>query len=159
MHHETNRLIFRSFILEDLDEFAAIQADPDVMKFIGGIQTYEQSKQQLLEIIRLDHEFGHARFAVERKDKPGLIGYCGFKPAGDFVDLGYQYSREAWGQGIGLEAAKSIREYGLSELGITNMEAGGSIKNIASVKIMEQLGFSHREEILFDGNPAVRFFD
>ncbi|MFT7245164.1 MAG: hypothetical protein ACI82A_002529 [Candidatus Azotimanducaceae bacterium] len=52
-----------------------------------------------------------------------------------------------------------IREYGLSTLGITNMEAGGSIHNIASVKIMAQLGFANREELLFDGKPAVRFFD
>ncbi|MGK0223214.1 MAG: RimJ/RimL family protein N-acetyltransferase [Limisphaerales bacterium] len=43
------------------------------------------------------------------------------EPAGDFVDLGYQYSKEVWGQGLGLEAAKSIREYGLSTLRITNM--------------------------------------
>jgi RimJ/RimL family protein N-acetyltransferase len=88
-----------------------------------------------------------------------LIGYCGFKPAGDFVDLGYQYGKEAWGQGIGLEAAKTIREFGLSKLGITNMEAGGSIQNLASVKIMEHLGFANREELIFDGQPAIRFFD
>ena len=117
------------------------------------------SEQQLLEIIRLDAESGLARFAVERAGAPGLIGYCGFKPAGDYVDLGYQYAKEAWGQGIGLEAAKAIREYGQVKLGIKNMEAGGAIENRASVKIMEQLGFPNREELIFAGKPAVRFFD
>ena len=159
MYLETTRLILRSFAIEDLQQFAAIQADPEVMKYIGGVQPAEDSRLQLLEIIRLEQEFGLARFAVERKDLPGLIGYCGFKPAGEFVDLGYQYGKQAWGQGIGLEAANTIREYGLSELGITNMEAGGSIRNIASVKIMKQLGFANREELIFDGQPAIRFFD
>jgi RimJ/RimL family protein N-acetyltransferase len=159
MHLETSRLIFRSFTIQDLPQFAAIQADPDVMRYVGGIRSFDDSKGQLLEILRLDQETGLARFAVERKEISGLIGYCGFKPAGEFVDLGYQYSKEVWGQGIGLESAKTIREYGLSRLGITNMEAGGSIQNIASVKIMEQLGFADREELIFDGQPAIRFFD
>lgn len=35
-------------------------------------------------------------------------------------------------------------------LGITNIEAGGSIHNIASVKFMEQLGFVNKEKLLFD---------
>lgn len=159
MYLETTKLIFRSFTTQDLPKFAEIQADADVMRYIGGVQSSEDSEQQLLEIIRLDEECGLARFAIELKATPGLIGYCGFKPAGDFTDLGYQYGKEAWGQGIGLEAAKTIREYGLSELGIQNMEAGGSIQNIASVKIMEQLGFANREELLFDGQKAIRFFD
>ena len=159
MHLETKRLIFRSFTIEDLHQFAAIQADPEVMKYIGGVQPFEDSKQQLMEIIRHDQESGLARFAVERKDISGLIGYCGFKPAGDFIDLGHQYGKKAWGQGIGLEAARTIREYGLFKLGITNVEAGGSIENAASVKIMEQLGLANSEELIFDGHPAIRFFD
>jgi hypothetical protein len=39
------------------------------------------------------------------------------------------------------------------------MEAGGSIENTASVKIMQQLGFANCEELIFDGHPAIRFFD
>ena len=159
MRLETRRLICRSFTLEDLDDFVAIQADPEVMQYIGDVQSSEESNQQLLKIIRLDQESGLARFAVERKDKSGLIGYCGFKPAGYFIDLGYQYCRAAWGHGFGLEAAKAIREYGLSELGIANMEAGGSAQNIASIKIMEKLDFANREELIFNGEPAIRFFD
>ena len=159
MHLETKRLIFRSFTIEDLSKFAAIQADAEVMRYIGGVQSLTESKRQLLEIIRHDQTSGLARFAVERKDNSDLIGYCGFKLSGDFVDLGYQYGKGAWGQGIGLEAARSIREYGLTTLGITNMEAGGSIENTASVKIMQQLGFTNCEELIFDGRPAIRFFD
>ena len=129
------------------------------MRYIGGVQSSKRSNQQLLEIIWLDQESALARFAVERKDKSGLIGYCGFKPAGDFVDLGYQYCKAAWGHGFGLEAAKAIREYGLSELGIANMEAGGSAQNIASIKIMEKLDFENCVELIFNGEPAIRFFD
>ncbi|NOX51837.1 MAG: hypothetical protein GXP16_15070 [Gammaproteobacteria bacterium] len=67
------------------------------------------SRQQLLAIIQHNQESGLARFGVERKDKSGLTGYCGFKPTGDFVDLRYQYCKPAWGHGFGLEAAMAIR--------------------------------------------------
>ncbi len=159
MHLETTRLVCRSFTLDDLHQFAEIQADADVMRYVGGAQSIHDSRRQLLEIIQLDQEHGLARFAIERKDKPGLIGYCGFKPSGDFVDLGYQYRKSAWGCGFGLEAAIVIREYGMSELGITNMEAGGLAENTASIKIMEKLNFPNRENLIFDGRPAIRFFD
>ncbi len=88
MHLETERLLIRSFTIDDLHQFAAIQADPEVMQYVGGIQSFQDSRSQLLEIIRLDQESGLARFAVELKGNAGVIGYCGFKPAGDFVDLG-----------------------------------------------------------------------
>ena len=39
------------------------------------------------------------------------------------------------------------------------MEAGGSVHIIASFKIIEQLGFANREQLLFNGQPAIRFFD
>jgi len=159
MHLETERLVFRSFTIEDLEAFAKIQSDADVMRYIGGVQSFENSKDQLLEIIRHDQETGLARFAVERVHAPGLIGYCGFKRAGSFVDLGYQYAKTAWGQGIGLEAAKIMREYGRSKLRIKKMEAGGLIKNLASVQIMQRLEFPNCEELLFEGKPAIRFYD
>ncbi len=159
MYLETERLILRSFTMDDLGHFAAMQADADVMHYVGGIQTFEESTRQLREIIHNDQETGLARFAVEKQGAPRVIGYCGFKPAGDFIDLGYQYRTEAWGQGFGLEAAKAVRENGLGELGITNMEAGGSINNLASVKIMQQLAFTHCEDLVFEGQPAIRFFD
>jgi ribosomal-protein-alanine N-acetyltransferase len=159
MYLESERLTFRSFTIEDLHQFATMQSDHETMRYVGGVQSFNDSKKQLLEILQFDAQLGLARYAVEHKDKPGLIGYCGFKPAGDFVDLGYQYDKVVWGQGLGLEAARTIREYGLTKLHISNMEAGGSIQNFASVKIMEKLGFANCEELIFDGQPAIRFFD
>lgn len=159
MHIETERLLIRSFTDADLPCFAAIQADPEVMRHVGGVQSFDVSTHQLATIIAGDQTHGIARYAVERKAMPGFIGYCGFKPAGDFVDLGYQYAQAAWGQGLGLEAALAVRTHGLTQLGITNMEAGGAVANVASVKIMQRLNFRHHESVLFEGTPSIRFFD
>ncbi len=42
---ETPRLLLRHFTWNDLDDMAAIRADPVVMTFRGGSRTYEDTKQ------------------------------------------------------------------------------------------------------------------
>ncbi len=136
-----------------------MHADPDVMRYLGGPISQEESSRELQEIIEIESETGLIRFAIEKKGSAGLVGYCGLKPAGQFVDLSYVIARDHWRQGYAFEAAKRVREFGLIDLSITNMEAGGAVENFASIRILEQLSFKNREELLFNGRPAVRFFD
>ena len=55
---------------------------------------------------------------MERKGNAALIGYCGLKPVGEYVDLSYMIAQEYWGQGY-------------------TMEADGTADNIASIRILE----------------------
>ncbi len=136
-----------------------MHADPDVMRYLGGPVSKEKSSRELQEIMEIESDTGLIRFAIEKKGSAGLVGYCGLKPAGQFVDLSYVIARDHWRQGYAFEAAKRVREFGLIDLSITNMEAGGAAENFASIRILEQLSFKNREELLFNGRPAVRFFD
>lgn len=136
-----------------------MHADPDVMRYLGGTISKAESYRELQEIMEIESESGLIRFAIEKKGMAGLVGYCGLKPAGQFVDLSYMIARDHWRRGYAFEAAKCVREFGLKDLSITNMEAGGAAKNVASIRILEQLSFKNREELLFNGRPAVRFFD
>jgi ribosomal-protein-alanine N-acetyltransferase len=156
---ETERLLIRSFRGEDLNGYASIVADPDVMHFLGGPQTIEEAKVYLDEMINLSSTNGLGRYAVALKRDGDLVGFCGFRPAGDYIDLGYRYSKRVWGKGLGLEAAKAVRTYGLNTLNIRNMEAGAAVENQASIRILAKLGFRYREELTFDGSPALRFRD
>ncbi len=159
MRITTERLILRSFEHADLQPFADLRADPDVMRFLGGPLTYEASEIELLNIIDIEKQSGLVRFALERKEAGGLVGVCGFKPAGEFVDLSYMIAKRFWGQGYAFEAAQRVRRFGLTDLMLTNIEAGGAVENVASIKILERLEFNHRQELQFDGQPSVRFFD
>ena len=136
-----------------------MHADPDVMRYLGGSITQVEADSALQEIMDIESQTGLIRFAIERKGAPGLVGYCGFKPAGQFIDLSYMIARDHWRQGYAYEAAKRVREFGLTDLAITNMEAGGAAKNVASIRILDQLAFKNRETLQFNGHPAVRFFD
>ncbi len=156
---ETERLKIRYFREDDIAQYAPIAADEDVMKFVGGPQTAAQAEVYLAEMIDLASRRGLGRYAVELKSDGALIGFCGFRPADAYIDFGYRYAKRVWGQGIGLEAARAVRAYGLDVLNMQNMEAGAAVANEASIRILEQLGFRYREELVFDGYPAVRYRD
>ncbi|MEM7098996.1 MAG: GNAT family N-acetyltransferase [Pseudomonadota bacterium] len=158
MQLETDRLLIRYFRDEDLSRYAPIAKDPEVMKFLGGPQTDKEIEHYVNEMVELSKQ-GLGRFVVTLKDTEELIGFCGYRPAGAYVDFGYRYARHTWGQGFGLEAALAVREYGVTVLALDNIEAGAATENIASIKILEQLGFRHREEVLFEGHPSIRFRD
>lgn len=158
MELETKRLKIRYFRESDLPQYAAIVADPEVMKFLGGPQSTDQARDYIEEMINLSSR-GLGRYAVEQKHDSSLIGFCGFRPAGAYVDFGYRYARHTWGQGIGFEAASAVRRYGLDLLNMHNMEAGAAVDNHASIKILDRLDFKHREELIFDGHPAIRYRD
>jgi len=159
MQITTERLLIRSFTEQDLPAYTAMHADAEVMRYLGGPISAHNAAQQLQDILAADRTTGIARYAVELQQQPGLIGFCGFKPAGDFVDLGYQYSKAVWGTGIGLEAALAVRHFGLQSLAITNMEAGGAVANHASIRILAKLQFTHQQALEFNGVPSVRFYD
>ncbi|MEM1145049.1 MAG: GNAT family N-acetyltransferase [Pseudomonadota bacterium] len=159
MELETRQLRIRYFRDDDLHQYARIVADPDVMKFVGGPQSTEDARDYLCEMIELSQTRGLGRYAVELKDNGILIGFCGFRPTGSYIDFGYRYAKNTWGRGIGIEAAVAVREYGLQVLGMHNMEAGAAIENVASIKILDRLNFKLREEVIFDGLPAIRYRD
>jgi len=156
---ETEQLLIRPFRREDLKAYATIVADPDVMKFLGGPQTVAEAEVYLDEMMNLNAASGLGRYAVELKSSAALIGFCGFRPVGDYIDFGYRYAKSVWGQGIGLEAARAVRTYGLDTLNMKNMEAGAAVENQASIRILEKMGFRYREELTFDGSRSIRFRD
>lgn len=159
MELKTARLQLRSMCESDLLTFTSLHANPTVMRYLGGVQAAEKAQIEFENILRTEQQSGLIRFAVVLASEQKMIGYCGLKPAGDFVDLSYLVAEEYRGKGIAHEAAVCVRQWGVCDQKITNMEAGGAVENRASIKILSTLEFAHREELLFDGVPSVRFFD
>ena len=159
MQLQTQRLLIRYFLPSDLNQYAEIVADPAVMKFLDGPQSRQQAAAYLDEMIGLHKFCGLGRYAVELKQAHSLIGFCGFRPAGAYVTLGYRFATTTWGQGIGLEAALAVRQYGLESLKLNNMEAGAAVENQASIKILDKLDFKFKEELIFEGVQAIRYRD
>ncbi len=109
---ETKRLILRPWQQSDLDDFAAMMADPDVARYITLDQ---QPQSRALAWRTLAGVVGHwtlkgfGMWAVEVKDTGTVIGRIGpHEPEGwPQLEVGWSLARPYWGQGYALEAARA----------------------------------------------------
>ena len=67
------------------------------------------------------------------------------------IDFGYRLSKDTWGYGLGFEAASTVLRYGLEVIGLKDLVAGAMPENLASIKILESLGFIYQTDINLDG--------
>ncbi len=118
---ETNRLIIEYFNTNDISDWAEIESDADVRRFVDGkvLSLKEAGEYVELNIRQYQtHEYG--RYAVRLKENRKLIGMCGFLNEPYGIDFGYRYSKDSWGKGLGFEAGKEVLEYGFSKLGLAS---------------------------------------
>lgn len=163
MRLETERLVLRPLAPDDLEALAPYQADPEVMRYMGGKTfTREETAERIArfrEIFELD---GIGQFAVERSEDGLVLGRCGIlnwetdpwrpvaraetdKPTE--TEIGYMLGRPHWGRGYATEAATAVRDYALTELGETRLIALIMHGNVASQRVAEKLGMQYEREV------------
>jgi RimJ/RimL family protein N-acetyltransferase len=146
----TDRLVLRRWKQEDYAPFAAICADPEVMRYIGdgSIQTAAQAARAIERFERGWEARGYGLFAVEAKQTGNFLGFTGLSLP-DFlpevlpsVEIGWRLMRSSWGNGYASEAAAAALSYGVNTLGITDVVSIYQPENIASRRIMQKLGMT-----------------
>jgi RimJ/RimL family protein N-acetyltransferase len=102
---ETERTIMRGFCDADLDAAAAWMSDPEVMRFIGGVQTRSAAWRSLATYLGHWQLRGYGLWGIERKADGQLIGRAGlWNPEGwPGIEVGWTFARHAWGQGYATE--------------------------------------------------------
>ena len=84
---ETDRLVLREFVLDDLEDFFRMVSDPDVTRFTGGVsKTIAQARKVLEERTLQDYQKrGYGRWAVVDK-YPNCNGTPGSQGCGGLTD-------------------------------------------------------------------------
>ena len=155
---ETERLLLRPFRNADLDEYAAMCADPEVMKYLGTGVTLNRADAWRSMAGFLGHWelLGFGMWALEEKASGRLVGRAGFldPPGWPAFELGWTLGRPHWGRGFATEAAQRALRYAFEELGrervIHLIRAG----NEPSVRVAERLGARLAGEVELLGAPA-----
>ena len=80
MRLETERLILRGWVAEDLEPFAAMSADPRVMRWLGGCLSRQEAESYVARATASFADQGMGRFAVERRSDGAFVGACGLMP-------------------------------------------------------------------------------
>ena len=163
----TERLLLRGWREEDLEPFAALNADPRVMEHFPSTMTREESDAFVLERI-LPHfaERGFGLWAVDVQGVAPFVGFVGLNvPSFDAhftpcVEIGWRLSAPSWGKGYATEAARAAIAYGFEEAGLDEIVSFTVPANRRSVAVMERLGMRFDGEFdhprLPEGHPLRR---
>ena len=140
---ETTRLVLRPFRESDLDAYAAICADPQVMRFIGG-KPYTRAETWRHMATMLGHWQlrGYGMWAVQEKSSGLLVGRTGFNDYEGWpgFELAWTLGRPHWGRGYATEGARAALDYAFSTLDRTHVISLIHPDNTASIRVAERLG-------------------
>ncbi|MEZ6014391.1 MAG: GNAT family N-acetyltransferase [Planctomycetota bacterium] len=145
---ETARLRLRAWRASDIDDLAALCADPAVMRHFPSALSRAESERTLARLQAHDAEHGFCYFATERRDTGAFIGFIGLmrqdlSPAlAPCVDIGWRLRPEAWGQGYALEGAQAVLHFAFEVHELPAVHAIAPLVNTPSLRVMERLGMT-----------------
>jgi RimJ/RimL family protein N-acetyltransferase len=157
---ETPRLVLRQWRAGDREPFAALNADPEVMRYFEAPLTREESDGWAQALAARIEEQGWGLWALERRDTGEFIGFTGLQvprhelPFNPCVEVGWRLARSAWGQGFATEAGRASLAHGFGPLALDEVVSMTAVPNLPSRAVMERLGMRRDPAGDFD-HPAV----
>ncbi len=164
----TERLLLRRWRPEDLEPFAALNADPTVMKFMPTTLSAAESAR-LIERIEAGFEAnGYGLWALELPRQAPCVGFVGLAPVAvelsfaPAVEVGWRLARSLWGRGLATEGASAALAFGFEECGLHEVVSFTAQGNRRSRAVMARLGMHHDPGEDFDhpllaaGDPLRR---
>ncbi len=163
---ETARLRLRPWRPGDEQAFAALNADPAVMRYFPAPLTAAESDALVAAIQDRFRAWGFGFWAVETDDLPfaGFIGLsrpayeAPFLPA---VEVGWRLDPRCWGRGVATEGARAALAHGFRRHGLEQIIAVAPRANTPSLRVMQRLGMTSDPAEDFDhpaltDHPAIR---
>jgi RimJ/RimL family protein N-acetyltransferase len=154
----TPRLLLRTFRLDDLPHYAALNADPEVVRYLGGVPLTREHSDSIAEWAQeVFAREGIGLLAVERRDDGAFLGMCGLhhqQSYPDDVEVAWRLAREHWGNGYATEAATRWLDHAFGPLDLPRVISITDPPNVQSLAVMRRLGmiFDHEADIEDEGS-------
>ena len=152
MEIETERLRLRQFQEIDFEVYAAMLADPEVARFIGGVRDRSSARQHFDSARTHWQQRGYGKFAVEEKTSGRMVGRCGptLHVGAPEVELGWTIAQDSWGNGYATEAARACAAWMFDTLHLEEVVSFIDPDNVASVRVAEKIGQSYARDTVFE---------
>lgn len=148
---QTPRLCLRRVTPAHVDDLVALDADPDVMRYINGGEPTTRAQCEADVLPRMlawdDHPYGflaaYAEGTAARPGSPGFLGWFHLRPSvadAAILELGYRLRRAAWGRGLATEGARALLEHAFVTLDQPAVDACTRPDNAASIAVMTKCG-------------------
>jgi RimJ/RimL family protein N-acetyltransferase len=149
----TPRLLLRTFRRDDLAHYAALNADLEVVRYLGGVPMTQEGSDQMADWAQERHaQEGIGLLAVERRADGAFLGMCGLHHLDwypDDVEIGWRFAREHWGNGYATEAASAWLGHAFEVLQLPRVISVSDVPNLRSIGVMHRVGmlFDHAAEL------------
>lgn len=157
---ETERLLLRQIVYDDVEEIYFLRTDDEVMRYIE-IPRLISKEATFAHIDRLDgfrKNNEGITWAITLKNNPKLIGTILFKSIDKGhhrAEVGYMLHFDYWRKGIVQEALTAVLNYGFNTLQFHSIEAFVNPDNEASIGVLKKNNFVreayYKENYYFEG--------
>jgi RimJ/RimL family protein N-acetyltransferase len=158
---ETQRLLLRHLVMDDLDSLFAFYSDSDVVKYIPDApRTYEETREELEWFMN-----GHPKvpelglWATIYKEAVQFIGRCGLLPwtidGQEEVEVAFALAKAYWGQGLATEVAQALVQYGFEHLRLSRLICLIDHDNKASINVATKIGMAFEKESRDEYGPFL----
>ena len=157
----TERLVMRPIVDADFNELHAILTEPGVRRFLCDdvIIPETQTREFITRSGELHANERAGLWGVRRRDEVELLGCVGYwyfhEPPR--LELLYALTERVWGCGFATEAARCMIDYGREELTMSTILASTDAPNVASIRVLEKLGFQRTEQRKAKGLDTASF--
>lgn len=152
---ETERLNLRTWERGDGTRFKQLCNTPDVMKWLGGLQSERKLREDVAWFRECFEQFGFTLWVIERKADGEFLGFCGLDKLlyetpdhllGE-VEIGWRLREDAWGQGYATEGARVSLEFAFRVRNMERVISRAASGNEGSLRIMQKLGMWRAEDL------------
>lgn len=146
---ETERLIIRPVVQSDAEELWRRRNLPEVGEYQAWVLPYprERCEELVAEVIELGEPTNHEWFmtTITTADDGTIVGDLGIylEWQGRAAEIGYTLSSEHWGHGYATEASNAVLDWLFDVVGVTRVRGMTHPDNVASVMVLERLGFRY----------------
>ena len=147
----TERLVLRPFVPSDIDTLAVVHAEESFWWYpLRSAMSPEDTAQFLERVMARYESDGFGIEALIDRASGAMIGWAGLAvphflpqilPA---VEVGWRLSGPYRGQGLATEAGAAAVDFGFTAGGLDCIVSIYEPENIASGRVMDHLGFTHR---------------
>jgi RimJ/RimL family protein N-acetyltransferase len=161
---ETDRLLLREHRVEDLDDCAAMWADPIVTRHIGGRAfSREDTWSKLLRYAGHWALLGFGYWVIRDRASGAFVGEVGFAdfkreiepPILNKPEIGWALVPAAHGRGIATEAVRAALAWGEPHFGGKSTVCLIDPGNTASLRVANKCGYRERSKLTYKNSQTL----
>lgn len=158
---ETERLIIRELVDDDIDDLYSLLRDPIIMQYCSGTMDRTGAIKWLESVKKYYEEYGYSYWAAIDKDTNEFIGQLGIikqEVDGEWLDcVAFMISKNNWRKGYATEGASGCIRYAKDTLQLQELYATVEKENITSQAVLRKIGMTYVKDAECFGDIMMLF--